>query len=257
MKNKVHRIAESFTSRISTWERVEAILLGEAADIEIYDPYFTIDLDVYTQGRIPAAAERRDRLTEIESYQSSTAVVDRFLTEEIPVSLHFIDTTAIDELVHRIINGSWAFHEASTNMFYRIERGEVLYSHGGWLAAVRASRAEISEAFWTRERLWSLGAAEKALADLNAAAYRSDDLFFLMSAAKLLRAVAEFLLALNRQFEPSGRMMLQRLKTLAVLPDGFIGNLDNFLRPAEGMTVEVKREIAEHIVRSLIPFGSK
>lgn len=256
MKNKVHRIAETFASRISEWEGVEAVLLGEAADIETYDPYFTIDLDVYTHGQMPDAAERRDLFTDIDGFQSSPiAPVDLFRVEELPVSVHFMEATMVESLVHRIINSSWVFHETGTNMFYRIEKGEVLYSRGGWLAAVRASRAEIPEEFWAQVCLRAYFIAEKAFADLGGAAFRADDLFFQLSAARLLRAVTSFLFALNKQFDPSGRMLTQRLKELSILPDGFIGRLDSFLRPEDGLSNDARREIAGQMVRELVILG--
>ena len=256
VKNKVHRIAESFASEISEWEGVEAVLLGEAADIETFDPYFTIDLDVYTHGPIPDASERRDFFSDIDGFQSSPiAPVDLFRVEDLPVSVHFMEASMVEALVHRIINSSWVFHETGTNMFYRIEKGEVLYSRGGWLAAVRASRAEIPEEFWAQVCLRAYFIAENAFGDLGAAAFRADDLFFQLSSARLLRAVASFLFALNKQFEPSGRMLTQRLKDLTALPDGFIGRMDSFLRPGDGLSIETRREIAGQMVRDLVLLG--
>jgi hypothetical protein len=93
--------------------------------------------------------------------------------------------------------------------------------------------------------------ADKAFADLGAASYHSDELFFLVSAARLLRAVGGYLFAVNRQFEPSGRMLAKRLTALPVLPDGFIGQLESFLRHGDGLSFEAKREIAAHMVRDL------
>ncbi len=256
MKGKVLRIAESLAAKISSWEGVEAIQLGEAADIEVYDPFFTVDLDVYIQGPIPEAQDRRERFPEVDSYESSSSpAVDRFMIEELPVSLHFMETAGIDILVHRIIDSEWVFHETGTNMLYRIEKGHILYSRGGWLAAVRASRAEIPEGFWTHVRARSLAMTEKALSDMGAAAFHSDDFLFLISCAKLIKCVAGFLFSLNRQFEPSGRMLYERLKALPLLPDEFIGRLDNLLRPEDGLSPDARREIARLIVMSLVPMG--
>jgi len=46
MKRKVRRIAASLGERLSYIEGVQAVLLGDAAEVEVFDPYFTIDLDV-------------------------------------------------------------------------------------------------------------------------------------------------------------------------------------------------------------------
>lgn len=251
MRNKIRRIAESLSAVISQWENVEAILLGEASDLESYDPFFTVDLDVYVQGPVPLAEERRERLEETAVYEGSTAAVDRLTVEELTISVHYMETSHIDSLVRRILDSSWVFHETGTNMFYRIEKSEVIYSRGGWIASIRASHAEIPDDFWAHICMKSFAIVEKALSDLGAAAFRSDDLFFLVSAARLLRGVASFLFAVNRRFEPSDRMLYERIKTLPLLTDGFIGMLDNFLRPVDGLSFEAKREIASHIVRSI------
>ncbi len=257
MKKRVHSTAEQLAAQISQWDGVEAILLGEAADIEIYDPYFTVDLDVYIQGPLPRAAERRERLADMEAYEASpTSHVDRFVSNDLPVTVHFMETEGVDAIMRRIIDSSWVFHETGTNMFYRIERGEVLYSRGGWLASIRAARAEIPDTFWEHVSLKAYTAAERALSDLGAAAFRADDLFFLVSTARFLRGVASFLFAANRQFEPSGRMLSERIKALPLLPDGFMGKLDSFLRPEDGLTADARREIAELMVRSLVPLGT-
>jgi hypothetical protein len=67
--------------------------------------------------------------------------------------------------------------------------------------------------------------------------------------------VASFLFAVNRMFEPSDRMLAERIATLPVLPDGFMGQLDNLIRPIGDITMEARREIAQHIVRSLMPLA--
>jgi hypothetical protein len=256
VKMKIRRIAESLAAAISQWENVEAVLLGEAADLEVFDPFFTVDLDVYIQGPVPVAEERKERLAEKASFEgSTTAGVDRLRVEELTVSVHYMETSHIDSLMRRILDSSWVFHEPGTNMFYRIEKGEVLYSRGGWFASIRASHAEIPDDFWTHICMRAFTIVEKALSELGAAAFRSDDLFFLVSAARLLRGVASYLFAVNRQFEPSGRMLYERIKMLPILPDGFIGMLDNFLRPVDGLSFEAKREIATHIVRSIASLG--
>jgi hypothetical protein len=256
VKTKIRRVADALSAAISRWENVEAVVLGEAADIEVYDPFFTLDLDVYVQGQLPAAEERKERLTETSASEiSASAASDKLTVDGLSVLIHYLETSHIDALVHRILDSSWVFHETGTNMFYRIEKGEVVYSRGGWLASIRAAHAEIPEDFWAHICMRAYAIAEKALADLGASVFNSDELFFLVSSARVVRAVASFLFATNRQFEPSGRMLYGRLKALPALPDGFIGELESFLRPEDHRSFEVKREICTHIVHSLATLG--
>jgi hypothetical protein len=253
VKKRVKNIAGDLAAQISQWDDVEAILLGEAAEMDTYDPFFTIDIDVYIQGVIPSAEERRNRFDEVEAYETTTSpAVDRFVVQDLPVTLHFMQTEAVDAIMRRIIDSSWVFHESGTNPFYRIEWGEVLYSRGGWLASIRAARAEIPTSFWDHVCLRSYAAAERALADMGAAAFRADPLYFQIAAARMLRGVAAFLFGSNRQFEPSGRMLSERIKALPALPERFLDRLDSFLDPRNGLSAEGRREVAEVIVQSLI-----
>jgi hypothetical protein len=256
MKRKVNRIAGSLAGMLSLAEGVQAVLLGEAADIEVFDPYFTIDLDVYTTGAPPGLDARRTILPGIKAFETSpVSAVDRFLVEELPASVHYVRSADVDRMLLRITEQSWVFHEPGTNALYRIEHGEVLFSRDGWLEEARSVLAHVPHQFWWQARLRAFSLAERALSDLGAAAHRSDDLFFLVSAARLVRCVASFLFAANRQFEPSDRMLAERIAALPNLPDGLTGQLDSFLRPIGEVTKDARREIAEHIVRSLMPLA--
>ena len=191
------------------------------------------------------------RATRLRRY----SMVDKVTVEEVPVTLHFQETSGIDAVVRRIINNAWVFHETGTNMFYRVNKGVVLYSRGGWLASVRAARAEFPDAFWRHVCMRSFAAAEKALADLGAAVFRADDFLFELSAARLLLGAAGFLFALNHQFEPSGRVMHERLKSLPLVPEGFIAELETFLQHEDGLSPDARRELADHMVRDLRLLG--
>jgi hypothetical protein len=256
MKRKVLRIAGSLAQRLAELEGVQAVVLGEAADIEVYDPYFTIDLDAYIAGAPPAMEIRSSLLPDLQAFETSpVGAVDRFLVEELPASVHYIRTADVDRMLLRITEQSWVFHEPGSNALYRIERGEVMFQRDGWLEESRAALAHVPAQFWGQARLRAFALAERALADLGAAAHREDDLFFLVSAARLVRCVASFLFAVNRRFEPSDRMLAERISALPVLPEGLAGRLDNFLRPVGQISKDARREIAELILRSLLPLA--
>ena len=256
MKRKVRRIAGNLAERLSHVEGVQAVLLGEAAEIEVFDPYFTIDLDVYTAGAPPSVEARGTLLPGMDAFETSpVAAVDRFLLEELPASIHYIRSADVDRMLLRITEQTWVFHEPGTNPLYRIEQGEVLFGRGTWLEEARSVLAHVPPQFWWQARLRAFSLAERALADLGAAAHRADTLFFLLSASRLARCVASFLFAVNRMFEPSDRMLAERIATLPMVPDGFMGQLDNLIRPIGDITMEARREIAQHIVRSLMPLA--
>jgi hypothetical protein len=255
MKRKVHEIAGSLADRLAKVRGVQAVLLGEAADIEVFDPYFTIDLDVYTAGVPPSIEKREKLLPDLEAFETSpVSALDRFRVKGLPASVHYIRSADVDRMLLRISEMTWVFHEPGTNALYRIERSEVLYTADSWLEEARAALAHVPEQFWGQTTMRALSLAERALSDLGAAAHRSDALYFLVSASRFMRCVASFLFAINRQFEPSDRMLGERIAALPRIPDGFIGQMDSFMRPIGEVTMEARREIAEHILRSLSPF---
>jgi len=256
MKRKVRRIAGALAERLSHIEGVEAVLLGEAAEVEVFDPYFTIDLDVYSSGTPPSMETRGSLLPGMDAFQSSpVAAADHFLFEELPVSIRYVRSADVDRMLLRISEQNWVYHEPGTNALYRIEKGEVLFARGTWLEEARAALAHVPAQFWWQARLRAFSLAERALSDLGAAAHRSDPLFFLVSASRLARCVASFLFAVNHRLEPSDRMLTEQIAALPVLPDGFVGNLESFVRPIGDITLEARREIAQHMVRSLLPLA--
>ena len=257
MKRKVRRIAGNLAERLSHVDGVQAVLLGEAADIEVFDPYFTIDLDVYTAGAPPSIEARSTLLPGMDALRD----VAGCCRGQVPAGgaarehpLHPFRRRGPDAL--RISEQTWVFHEPGTNALYRIEHGEVLFKKGTWLEESRAALAHVPRQFWWQARLRAFSLAERALSDLGAAAHRADSLFFLVSSSRLARCVASFLFALNHRFEPSDRMLAEQIATLPILPDrSSWDRLDNFIRQIGDMTMEAKREIAQHIVRSLIPLA--
>ncbi len=254
MKRKVRQITETLSASLARMQEIQAVLLGEEAAIEASDPYFAIDIDVYLSGSLPDLGMRRSLVPGMSAFESSpVSLSDRFLVEELPVNVRYVRTEAVDRMLLRINEKEWVFHEPGTNVLYRLEKGEVLYSRDGWIEETRAALAHAPAEFWWQARLRSFALAERALADLNAAALRSDDMFFVISLARLVRVVASFVFAVNKQFEPSERMLSERLSTLAILPDELEARLDNLLRPAGEISRETRREIAEHMVKSLMP----
>jgi Domain of unknown function (DUF4037) len=256
MKRKVQRIIDALKKSLSGTDCVQTVVLGESADIDVSDPYFTIDLDVYVTGSMLEISKRSALVPQVTAFETSpVATIDRFLVEELPVSTHYIRTEEVDRMLLRIAEKNWVFHEPGSHVLYRLERGDVLFSRDGWMDETRAALAHVPEEFWWQARLRAYALAERALVDLGAAAHRSDDLFFLVSAARLMRGVVSFLFAANKQFEPADRLLMERIATLPLLPDGFLGRLDNFIRPVGTISKDARREIAQHIVRSLMPLA--
>jgi hypothetical protein len=254
VKRRVHQIAEELTRSLSTWPGVVAVTLGEAANIEVLDPYFVIDIDVYLDSREPDAEERRRLLGNPDGYEvQGHRSADAFLVGELPVRVQYTETARIDLNLSRATSGSWVYHrENGTNVFYRVQRSELLYDRGEWYARVRESLAQLPAEFWDHvkgeSRIW----VEGSLQDLNAAVHRADEVFFVVAASRFVRSLCAFLFAANRRFEPNGRMIREELAGLTSVPSEFLGRFESFVRQSPPLSADRRREVAELLARSIL-----
>ncbi|MBA7681433.1 hypothetical protein ES703_89771 [subsurface metagenome] len=253
MQIKVAKVSKQLADIISGWEGIEAIVLGEAAEIKTLDPYFNIYLDVYHRGNLLPVNDRKLRLQNPVTFATAlTFPEDRFLINDLPVRIRYQDMARFDLILKRIEDKLWVYRESGTCIFYRIENGQVLFQKSGWLDKIRGKLSELSEHFW-EVILESTGVSvEYYLNDLNAAVFRNDNLYYLISASCFIRSMCSFLFALNRCFEPSGRMAYEKVKGLPKLPDEFAGRFESFLRDAPELPAQRKREIAELLARSIL-----
>ena len=252
MKQKVENISCDLAKRIDRWPGVVAIVLGESGEIETLDPYFNIDIDVYHDGDTPTADERKELLGDPAGFEAALQqAVDRFFVDELPVSLTYKQTGRIEAILQRVRDGQWAFRGETTNMLYRIERGQSLAKNGPWFQGLRDGLKNTSEAFWENLKESSRLALERALSDMGAAVYREDYLFYQVAAAAFLQGLCSFLFALNCRFEPSSRLLLDHMRDLRRLPDEFSGRFESLVRSDVEITPERRYEIAELVTKSL------
>ncbi len=259
MRNKVLNLASLMARIISKWEGVETILLGEAADIEVYDPYFSIDMEVFYRGSIPPKNDRRNYFLSVEDsggFECSPVYpVDKFLIKDLPVRIRYQETARIELILDRIEEGRWVYRENGTTEFYTIVNSKILFKASDWLEGIRKRLSNMPEYFWEQIIEVARCGMTNYLNDIGAASYRKDDLFFLMATSNFVKSLVCFLFAQNREFLPGGRMILSKLESLKKLPEGFKGRFENLLRWDGTLDVEKKREIAELLVRSIIDWA--
>ena len=255
MQRKVQVLSRRLADILGTWAEVEAVLLGEAAESGVLDPYFAISLDVYYRGELPPAGERRARFGSppaFEAVPGQPALQDRFLLEELPVRARYQEIARFEDLLARIEARHWVFHDSGGGLFHRLAHGQLLYYRSSWAEGTRQRLAALPDHFWTVILEGSQRALSYALNDLQAAAVRDDPLFFALSLSQFLRGLAGLLFALNRRFEPTPRLLARHLATLPRLPDGFAGRFESLLREEAGLTRARKCEVAELLARSVL-----
>jgi hypothetical protein len=254
VQRKVERVSKQLNQIISAWSGIEAIVLGEAAETGILDPYFTISLDVYHDSGVPPSAERKGLFGDPTAFDTVPGFTeDRFFVEELPVKIRYQSTERVDFMLKRIADKEWIFHDASTYLFYRLLHGQVLHQKSNWLDQTRDKLSNVVDHFWQMVKNGARISAAYYLNDLRAAVYRGDRLFYAFSLSHFLRSLCSFLFALNRTFEPSDRLIAERVQELPKLPDGFSGRFESLLRDNPELSLERKLEVAELLVKSILP----
>ena len=109
----------------------------------------------------------------------------------------------------------------------------------------------IPEGFWESIKTAARFSLDNNLNRLGAAVYRNDNLFYQTSASDFCSALCSCIFAINRAFEPSGRLLHDQIKKLKKLPDEFLGRFESFIRPDSKMPPNRKYEIAQLLAKSI------
>jgi len=256
MRQKVQNIVNTISERLNDWNSVDAILLADSAEVDMYDPYFFLSFDIYCNGAIPAMEERKAILPESIAFESSgTHPKDRFLLTDVPVRLEYKEEAFFEALITDVSQHLLLFNQIGTYALYRLAYGAVIVQRGGWIEKMREQMDNLPDSFWStisKELLASMG---HGLSDLVSAAMHNDNYFFILSSALFIKKVVSILFIVNREFEPSSRRSSRAVLDLPNLPENFRGRFDNFLRQDGGVDLEKKAEIAELIAKSVINMG--
>jgi len=256
MQQKVGKITGELTRTLAAWPGVEAVVLGEAAEAAVLDPYFTISVDVYYTEALASAAERRRAFGNPSPFDSLAPLgEDRFLRDDLPVKIRYQDTASYVLMLQRIEQRQWVLHEVGTYPFYRMVNGQLLHQRSGWVEEVRARLGALPEHFWRSVMDSTRLAVAYHLNDLRAAVFRADPLFTTFSLCQFLRSLCGFLFAANRAFEPSARLLGDKVRALSRLPDGFAGRFESLLRDDPVLPPQRKCEIAELLAKSILPMA--
>ena len=253
MKRKVEMIAERITDVVKSWPSVDAVALGEPIGEDMYDPYFFMSLDVYHTGTVPAVEKRMEYFSFGGAFESAQAnKKDRFIVEDVAVRIEYKELERVEELVEGREGLLASLRDNGTYGFYRLLNSEIMYHRTDWIIRMRGILQNMPPSFWNLLRYSFQARMEHYLSDLGAAALRRDPLFFLVSASGFIRSACSVLFAINRQYEPSVRLLSERVKKLSVLPEPFLGRYDSFLRSDPDLLPDRKREIAELMAKSII-----
>ncbi len=252
MKTKVKNAVDLITGVIQSWNGVHAIVLQHFAEKEVYDPNFSVTLDVFRSGSIPTHEERSSAFVGAQYFESSrTNSKDRFMLGELPVRISYKDTNRVDAVIGALGTDSWLSMERGTYLFHRIVTGTLVWSRGDWITGVMAKLDDLPDSFWITWNESCHRRIDHFLGDMGAAVFKDDPLYFQLSLSGFLKAVVESLCAVNRVFEPGPRDYTSSLALFEVLPEGFWANWQSLLREDGELPGERKREIADLLARGI------
>lgn len=255
MQKKVKDFSERITQWLKSWKGVKAISLADTADVDSFDPYFSLAMDIYCDGEIPSQEERQSWVFDQggAAYESSRVNrKDRFLWQDLPVRIEYKETAHIESVLEGLATPKWLFKEKGTYLFYRLKRGHLLYDDEGWYAQALTALEDLPDSFWSMLRDTSQIKMEHYLSDLGAAVFREDRLYYYVSISGFLRGVCKTIFAVNKEFEPSPRMFTQKVTSLAILPPGFEANYNSLLREDRELDPGRKWEIAQLLAKGIL-----
>ncbi len=258
LKKRAYEIANEYAGKLSALKGTSAVLLGDTFDTEVYDPDFTIDLDVYYHGQLAPASERMKVLGNPELFESPPEYpVDRFLVSNLPVLVNYKRTDRISDIFRRIAKHEWVFRKATTNVLYRLKNGEILYNKNNWILTVRKRFTKIPANFWGNILTSAMFLVEYHYRELTVSNAKCNHLHYQISLGNFIHSICGFAFALNEQFEPGPREIYGKLCGLKELPDEFVIRFDILINPANEYSMEKKCEVARLLTSSLIKMKEK
>jgi len=252
MKVKVRRVVNDIVEVIKFWDGAQTAILQHFAEKDIYDPNFSITLDVFRDSGIPGKDERADAFPGIRYFEtSSNKEKDRFLMEDLPVRISYKDTSRVDSVLKLTDDDRWLSKERGTYLFHRISTGTVLWSRTDWIEGVLKRLDNLPEDFWSTWIESCHHRIDHFLGDLGAASMKNDLLYFRLSLSGFLRVIVETLFAVNHMFESGPRVFTASLALMENLPEGFEASWESLLREDESLPPYRKKEIADILARGV------
>ncbi len=251
MTREVESAVTTVTEIVRTWPNVEAVTLVQGEE-DVYDPYFFLSFDVFLEGGPPELDERVKAFENVGAFEAApVSRKDRFLVEWIPIRIEYHDVSDTGGVVHGLMNGQASPLESGTYPLFRIVNSRIVIRNSDWIEQIRNALAEPAEEFWNAIVRAEMAKMEHAMSDLGAAAFREDDLFFLASQAKFVRALCSTLFAANRRLEPSERFLGEETPALPFVPEGFPGRFDFLLRRDGDIRMGQIFEVAEILTKGV------
>jgi len=254
MIQKIQHLVETLLNGMADPENVECVqrIPYHGGGLP-QSPLFCIKLDLFYRSTIPSFPTRLKNLQGLKFVETSLSrAKDRFFLEDVPVRVDYKLQNQVDDEILSLKEADGALRPESTYGLFRLYHGIPVHSKTSWIHEVKTCLETLPDSFWTAQIANLKGRLEHLLADMAAAVFNRDTLYFHLGFAGYLETLAEVLFAINHQFACPPEELRFQMSGLAVLPNGFSAWFENLLRDDAGFDRERKLEIARHLAESIL-----
>lgn len=253
MRIKVREIVEQIADGLKSIPCVESVSM--VSDIEdIYDPYFSIQIDVFCGDVLPTVEERHKALPDNWLFETRLSIrEDYIVVQDLPVSIRYSLTSGIDAILKVWERDDWIYQPGETEILYRFEKGERFFSRTGWAEKVTASLGELSTLFWSMLQISLLARLEQCFSSMRAAEMKEDELCFTVFLTDFLRCYTSMMFAVNEHFEPDEKSRYETVQQLSIVPEHFKTEYLGLFTIDKGYTMARKLEVAKILLEAIAP----
>lgn len=253
MRIKVRKIVDEIAAGLRKIPCVEMVSM--VSDIEnIYDPYFSIKIDVFCTDILPSVEERHKTLPDNWLFETRLSTKEDYVVvKDLPISINYSFTSSIDNILKEWEGDSWIYSPGETNLLYRFTNGESSFSRTGWGERVIEELDELPGIFWSMLQISLLAQLEQNFSSMLAAEMKEDELFFSVSLIDFLRCYTSMMFAVNEQFEPDEKIKFDAVQELTMVPEHFKTEYLGLFSVNQGYTMARKLEVAKILLAAIAP----
>jgi len=246
-----HDLLSALKNSYSHWKGMEAFVhLPPLQNPPVLGMDTAVKVDLFYRGVLPPPREREQQFPSALHWEA-TENKDRFFLEDINIHISYRSVEKWEELWSGMESPE---HPEDTYGLYRLQRGNVIWSQSEWIHGEKKRLEQLPPVFWNGLVKRLLPQLEHLVTDLGLAALGENRLGFLYAQGRFLEKMVEYIFALNRRFLSSPEEWEIHLAYMEVLPSGFQGYWETFLRES-GVDPLKKWELAKHLVSSLWSLG--
>ena len=253
MRLKVKKIVKEIAEGLNNIPCVEMVSMVNS-ELDIYDPYFSIQIDVFCTDVFPTVEDRLNVFSDgwiFETHLSS--VIDNFLVGDLPVQINYSFTSTIDNLLKEWEEEDWIYNPGETYILYRLSNSELFFNRTGWAPKIRQQLEDLPAIFWSMLQISLLAQLDHCFGNMKAAELKEDELFFSVTLIAFLECYTAMMFAINEEFEPDIKHRFSDVQELEIIPEHFKTEYLGLFSVNQGYTMSRKLEVSKILLQTIAP----